>query len=155
MKNCIIIAVAMMFVFCACQKGDDVISSNNLIGKWEYVKVEFYELSETGEKTNFIENADSQSEYHEIDVPHTIEITDTHIALWLGDRFPSEEVKYVLEDDTIYLEYTIGRSDKYIIKTLNKKEMVLLGEEEEFEFRDKTPEIILSAYPFIYYRRIN
>lgn len=155
MKNIFIIALATLGLLWACQKENNVVSPNNIIGKWEYVKVEFYELSETGEKTNFIENADSQSEYHEIDVPHTIEITDTHIALWLGDRFPSEEEKYVLEDDTIYLEYTIGRSDKYIIKTLNKKEMVLLGEEEEFEFRDKTPEIILSAYPFIYYRRIN
>ena len=155
MKNIFIIALATLGLLCACQKENNVVSPNNIIGKWEYVKVEFYELSETGEKTNFIENADSQSEYHQIDVPHTIEITDTHIALWLGDRFPSEEVKYVLEDDTIYLEYSIGRSEKYIIKTLNKKEMVLLGEEEEFEFRDKTPEIILSAYPFIYYRRIN
>lgn len=155
MKNIFIIALATLGLLWACQKENNVVSPNNIIGKWEYVKVEFYELSETGEKTNFIENADSQSEYHQIDVPHTIEITDTHIALWLGDRFPSEEVKYVLEDDTIYLEYSIGRSEKYIIKTLNKKEMVLLGEEEEFEFRDKTPEIILSAYPFIYYRRIN
>lgn len=155
MKKIFIIALATLGLLWGCQKENNVVSPNNIIGKWEYVKVEFYELSETGEKTNFIENADSQSEYHEIDVPHTVEITDTHIALWLGDRFPSEEVKYVLEDDTIYLEYTIGRSDKYIIKTLNKKEMVLLGEEEEFEFRDKTPEIILSAYPFIYYRRIN
>lgn len=155
MKKIFIIALATLGLLWACQKENNVVSPNNIIGKWEYVKVEFYELSETGEKTNFIENADSQSEYHQIDVPHTIEITDTHIALWLGDRFPSEEVKYVLEDDTIYLEYSIGRSEKYIIKTLNKKEMVLLGEEEEFEFRDKTPEIILSAYPFIYYRRIN
>ncbi len=155
MKNIFIIALATLGLLCACQKENNVVSPNNIIGKWEYVKVEFYELSETGEKTNFIENADSQSEYHEIDVPHTLEITDTHIALCLGDRFPSEEVKYVLEDENIFLQEEIGRSDRYVIKTLNKKEMVLLGEEVEFEFRNKTPEIILSAYPFIYYRRIN
>lgn len=155
MKNIFIIALATLGLLCACQKENNVVSPNNIIGKWEYVKVEFYELSETGEKTNFIENADSQYEYHEIDVPHTLEITDTHIALWLGDRFPSEEIKYVLEDENIFLQEEIGRSDRYVIKTLNKKEMVLLGEEVEFEFRDKTPEIILSAYPFIYYRRIN
>lgn len=153
MKNCIIIAVAMMFVFCACQKGDDVISSNNLIGKWEYVGVEFYELSETGEKANFIENAEQKSAYVEINVPHTLEINDTHVLLWTGYRFPSEESKYVLEDDTIYLEYTIGRSDKYIIKTLNKKEMVVLGREEEFRF-DPSQDDYIEAYPFIYYRRI-
>ena len=155
MKNIFIIALATLGLLCACQKENNVVSPNNIIGKWEYVKVEFYELSETGEKTNFIENADSQYEYHEIDVPHTLEITDTHIALWLGDRFPYEEIKYVLEDENIFLQEEIGRSDRYVIKTLNKKEMVLLGEEVEFEFRDKPPEIILSAYPFIYYRRLN
>jgi hypothetical protein len=155
MKNIFVITLATLGLLWACQKENNVVSPNNIIGKWEYVKVEFYELSETGEKTNFIENADSQCEYHEIDVPHTLEITDTYIALWLGDRFPSEEVKYVLEDENLFLQEEIGRSDRYVIKTLNKKEMVLLGEEVEFEFRNKTPEIILSAYPFIYYRRIN
>jgi hypothetical protein len=153
MKNIFVITLATLGLLWACQKENNVVSPNNIIGKWEYVKVEFYELSETGEKANFIENAEQKSAYIEINVPHTLEINDTHVLLWTGYRFPSEESKYVLEDDTIYLEYTIGRTDEYIIKTLNKKEMVVLGREEEFRF-DPSQDDYIEAYPFIYYRRI-
>lgn len=162
MKKCLFFVIAVLCLCSACNKEANIEADKLLIGKWQFEKVEYYELSESGEPV-FI-NAESEPEYKALNQPHSLEFTDTHAMMWIQDKYPESITTYTIFEGfhywkdnkgVIYTDYyLLDYEDVFEIYILNKTELALILTADELEFGSSNWEEYHHACPVMFYKRI-
>ena len=166
MKRLLVFAITAICFCSACQKGSGEstieVGDNLLVGKWQFEKVEYYELTDSGAPV-FI-NAESEPEYKELNYSHRLEFTSSIASLWVNDKSPRVMTTYIISDGVKYWKDNKGiiYTDKYLMREddvldiyiLNKNELALILEYDELEFGSTNWEDFHYACPVMFYRRV-